>query len=105
MIRPDDGHEQFFGFTAPIVPATGLRMKRVVSAPLRNFHSFRPMPEQVAGFSTHPSTRPPEDRRPALRRIEVPLDLKLDRLHLTIQAAMGWTNGPTVTPLKPAPAA
>jgi Plasmid pRiA4b ORF-3-like protein len=27
-----------------------------------------------------------------LRRIEVPLDIRLDRLHLTIQAAMGWTN-------------
>ena len=27
-----------------------------------------------------------------LRRIEVPLTLRLDRLHLTIQAAMGWTN-------------
>jgi Plasmid pRiA4b ORF-3-like protein len=27
-----------------------------------------------------------------LRRIEVPLDIRLDRLHLTIQAALGWTN-------------
>lgn len=27
-----------------------------------------------------------------LRRIEVPLALRLDRLHLAIQAAMGWTN-------------
>ncbi len=27
-----------------------------------------------------------------LRRIEVPLTLKLDRLHLVIQAAMGWSN-------------
>jgi hypothetical protein len=27
-----------------------------------------------------------------LRRIEVPFDIKLDRLHLTIQAAMGWSN-------------
>src|SRR5450631_70379 len=27
-----------------------------------------------------------------LRRIEVPLDIRLDRLHLTIQAAMGWTT-------------
>src|SRR5207253_5176453 len=25
-----------------------------------------------------------------LRRVEVPLDLRLDRLHLVIQAAMGW---------------
>lgn len=27
-----------------------------------------------------------------LRRLEVPLALKLDRLHLVIQAAMGWSN-------------
>ena len=27
-----------------------------------------------------------------LRRIEVPLSIRLDRLHLAIQAAMGWTN-------------
>ena len=27
-----------------------------------------------------------------LRRIEVPFDIRLDRLHLVIQAAMGWTN-------------
>jgi len=27
-----------------------------------------------------------------LRRIEVPFDIQLARLHLTIQAAMGWTN-------------
>ena len=27
-----------------------------------------------------------------LRRIEVPLAIRLDRLHLAIQAAMGWTN-------------
>lgn len=27
-----------------------------------------------------------------LRRLEVPLALRLDRLHLVIQAAMGWTN-------------
>jgi hypothetical protein len=27
-----------------------------------------------------------------MRRVEVPLAIKLDRLHLTIQAAMGWTN-------------
>jgi hypothetical protein len=27
-----------------------------------------------------------------LRRIEVPFDIQLDRLHLTIQAALGWTN-------------
>src|SRR6478736_7756473 len=27
-----------------------------------------------------------------LRRVEVPRDIPLDRLHLTIQAAMGWTN-------------
>jgi hypothetical protein len=27
-----------------------------------------------------------------LRRIEVPADIKLDQLHLTLQAAFGWTN-------------
>jgi len=27
-----------------------------------------------------------------LRRIEVPADIRLDRLHLTLQAALGWTN-------------
>jgi hypothetical protein len=27
-----------------------------------------------------------------LRRIEVPFEIRLDRLHLTIQAAMGWSN-------------
>jgi hypothetical protein len=27
-----------------------------------------------------------------LRRIEIPVDIKLDRLHLTLQAALGWTN-------------
>lgn len=27
-----------------------------------------------------------------LRRVEAPLAIRLDRLHLTIQAAMGWTN-------------
>jgi hypothetical protein len=34
-----------------------------------------------------------DDIKPAvLRRTEVPFDIRLDRLHLTIQAAMGWTN-------------
>lgn len=28
----------------------------------------------------------------ALRRVEVPFDIRLDRLHLAVQAAMGWTN-------------
>src|SRR5271165_6001780 len=27
-----------------------------------------------------------------LRRIEVPADIKLDHLHLTLQAALGWAN-------------
>ena len=27
-----------------------------------------------------------------MRRLEIPLDLRLDRLHLVLQAAMGWTN-------------
>ena len=35
-----------------------------------------------------------DDVKPAvLRRLEVPFDIRLDRLHLTIQAAMAWTNG------------
>jgi hypothetical protein len=29
---------------------------------------------------------------PVMRLIEVPLDLRLDRLHLTLQAAFGWTD-------------
>ena len=34
-----------------------------------------------------------DDVKPAvLRRVEVPLTLRLDRLHLVLQAAMGWTN-------------
>jgi Plasmid pRiA4b ORF-3-like protein len=34
-----------------------------------------------------------DDVKPSVvRRIEVPFDIRLDRLHLTIQAAMGWTN-------------
>ena len=34
-----------------------------------------------------------DDAKPAvLRRVEVPFDIRLDRLHLTIPAAMGWTN-------------
>src|SRR5262249_17529224 len=34
-----------------------------------------------------------DDVKPAvLRRVEVRFDIRLDRLHLTIQAAMGWTN-------------
>jgi hypothetical protein len=34
-----------------------------------------------------------DDVKPVvLRRVEVPFDIRLDRLHLTIQAAMGWTN-------------
>ena len=34
-----------------------------------------------------------DDVNPAvLRRIEVPFDIRLDRLHLILQAAVGWTN-------------
>jgi len=34
-----------------------------------------------------------DDVKPTvLRRVEVPFDIRLDWLHLTIQAAMGWTN-------------
>jgi hypothetical protein len=35
-----------------------------------------------------------DDVKPTvLRRIEVPFAIRLDRLHLTLQAAIGWTNG------------
>ena len=34
-----------------------------------------------------------DEVKPAvLRRVEVPLTIRLDRLHLLLQAAMGWTN-------------
>ena len=34
-----------------------------------------------------------DDVKPVvLRRIEVPLTIRLDRLHLTMQAATGWSN-------------
>jgi hypothetical protein len=34
-----------------------------------------------------------DDVKPTvLRRVEVPLTIRLDRLHLVLQAAMGWTN-------------
>src|SRR6266481_3955494 len=34
-----------------------------------------------------------DDVKPTVpRRIEAPFDIRLDRLHLAIQAAMGWTN-------------
>jgi len=34
-----------------------------------------------------------DDVKPTvLRRIEVPVTVRLDRLHLAIQATMGWTN-------------
>ncbi len=34
-----------------------------------------------------------DDVKPTVqRRVEVPLTIRLDRLHLVLQAAMGWTN-------------
>lgn len=34
-----------------------------------------------------------DDVKPVvLRRVEVPFDIRLDRLHLILQAAIGWTN-------------
>ena len=33
-----------------------------------------------------------------LRRIEVPLTITLDRLHLVLQVALGWTNTHLSTP-------
>src|ERR1700680_4386433 len=36
-----------------------------------------------------------DDVKPVVRRrIEVPLAIRLDRLHLVFQAAIGWTNSP-----------
>lgn len=29
---------------------------------------------------------------PVLRRLDVPIEIRLDRLHLALQAALGWTN-------------
>src|SRR5215471_4293769 len=35
-----------------------------------------------------------DDVEPAVvRRVDMPLTIRLDRLHLVLQAAMGWTNG------------
>ena len=45
-------------------------------------------PETIARIKVTLNDVEPE----ILRRIEVPFDIRLDRLHLTIQAAMGWTN-------------
>jgi len=45
-------------------------------------------PETIARIKVTLNDVEPE----VLRRIEVPFDICLDRLHLTIQAAMGWTN-------------
>ena len=34
-----------------------------------------------------------EDVEPTvMRRLDVPLKIRLDRLHIVLQAAMGWTN-------------
>jgi hypothetical protein len=34
-----------------------------------------------------------DDVKPTvMRRLEVPINIKLDRLHMVLQAAMGWTN-------------
>ncbi|MDO8877182.1 MAG: plasmid pRiA4b ORF-3 family protein [Pseudolabrys sp.] len=45
-------------------------------------------PETIARIKVTLNDVEPE----VLRRIEVPFDIRLDRLHLTIQAAMGWSN-------------
>lgn len=42
-----------------------------------------------------------DDKPVVLRQLDVPFDIKLDRLRLTIQAAMGWT---TAIPTNCAPA-
>ncbi|WP_442756450.1 IS1096 element passenger TnpR family protein [Methylocystis sp. JAN1] len=43
----------------------------------------------------------PDDVEPKVRRrVEVPLSIKLDRLHLTLQAALGWLRDDQFAPLK-----
>src|SRR5258708_5250410 len=44
------------------------------------------------GCSPAPIAAASAPRPAVLSRVEVPFDIRLDRLHLTIQAAMGWTN-------------
>src|SRR5689334_6481652 len=57
----------------------------------------RPAMRSVASRHDRRQRRPPagQARRCRTRcraRVEVPLTIRLDRLHLVLQAAMGWTN-------------
>ena len=45
-----------------------------------------------AGDIAHLEVTLDEVEPPVLRRIEVPLTIRLDRLHSALQAAMGWTD-------------
>ena len=45
-----------------------------------------------AGDIAHLEVTLDEVAPPVLRRIEVPLAIRLDRLHSALQAAMGWTD-------------
>ena len=41
-----------------------------------------------------------QDIEPAVTRtLQVPADIRLDRLHLTLQVAMGWTNSHLYFPI------
>ena len=51
---------------------------------------LRPVPETVQGFRIRLDLR--HTKPPVWRRIEVPGDIPLPRLHEVIQAAMGWTD-------------
>jgi len=51
---------------------------------------LRPTPTEVRGFRVRLDLR--HAKPPVLRRIEVPGDLTLPRLHDVIQAAMAWTD-------------
>jgi hypothetical protein len=48
------------------------------------------IPAQVRGFRVRLDLQ--GSKPPVWRRLELPGDLTLDRLHLTVQAAMGWTD-------------
>lgn len=72
------------------------RARDKITQPLASFH--------VTPHGNVPDffTRPARYRALAkvMRRLEVPLSIKLDRLHTTIQIAMGWTNSHLRVPLR-----
>ena len=37
---------------------------------------------------------------PVMRRIAVPLTIRLDRLHLALQAVLGWTDSDLCVPVR-----